>query len=189
MPNMLAARNGVALSEAAAEAYAIARVNIGLLETFEFRHSGFRDDAGALFYARIVNDNADWTLQLEAGAPVDAGNRVLFKACPVTVQGPDETDSQEAPSIAIAIDGVSRLLVQQLDLAIQTIEPVLVTCRLYTTNDTSGPAQLPVTNMVLRDVRVSETRVVAKLVFEDAANNGFPRQEYTAAQYPGLSLR
>ena len=189
MPTMLPARNGVAFSQAYAEAIAVAPVTRAMLETLEFRHSQFKDATGALFAARIVNDHQDLTATLEATAPMNPGAVVVFSACPVSVQGPDETDSAEAPSIQIAVDGVSQLLVQQLDYAILTLEPVLMTVRIYASDDTSGPAQLPVTTMTLREVRVSETRVTAKATFYDPTNRGFPRQEYTSAQYPGLAAR
>ena len=189
MPSMLPARNGVAFSVAYAEALAIAPGTRAMLETLEFRHSQFKDATGALFAARIVNDHQDLTATLEAGAPMNPGATVVFSACPVQVKLPDETDSAEAPSVQISVDGVSQLLVQQLDYAILTLEPVLMTVRIYASDDTSGPAIMPVTTMTLREVRVSETRVTAKATFYDPTNKGFPRQEYTAAQYPGLSAR
>ena len=43
--------------------------------------------------------------------------------------------------------------------------------------------------MTLREVLVTDTRVTAKAVFYDPSNRGFPRQEYTADLYPGLSAR
>jgi hypothetical protein len=187
MPVMLPARNGVAYSQAYAEAMSIAPVTRVMLETLEFRHSAFKDATGALFAARIVNDHQDLTATLESTAPMNPSTAVVFSACPVQVQGPDETDSAEAPYIQISVDGVSLLLVTQLDYAISTLEPVLMTVRIFASDDTSGPAMLPVTTMTLRDVRVSETRVTAKATFYDPTNKGFPRQEYTSDLYPGLS--
>ena len=189
MPIMLPARNGIAFSQAYAEAIAVAPVTRAMLEALEFRHSAFRDATGALFAARIVNDHQDLTATLEATAPMNPGATVLFSACPVQVQGPDETDAAAAPYVQLAIDGVSQLLVQQLDYAIATLEPVLMTIRIYASDDASAPAILPVTTMTLREVRVSETRVTAKATFYDPTNRGFPRQEYTSAQYPGLAAR
>ena len=159
-----------------------------MLETFELRHPGFRQD-GAPYVPRIVNDHANLTATLEADAPVDAGQAVLFTACGVEASGPDETDSGEAPAISISIDGVSSLLADQLDYAATSLDPVLMTIRIYASDDTSAPAVLPVTTMTLRDVVVTETRVTARAVLFDATNQIFPRAEYTRAQYPGLSAR
>lgn len=189
MPTMRPALHGVSFSEAYAEALAIAPVERVLLETLEFRHPAFKDEDGAPFAARIVNDLQPLTARLEASAPVDANALVLFDPCPVRVKHPDETESGEAPYIDLAIDGVSRILVEQLDYAIGTIEVVEVTVRVYASDDLSGPAILPVTSLVLHQVRVSETRVTAKAMLYDPANRGFPRQEYTADLYPGLSAR
>lgn len=189
MPTMLPARNGVAFSVAYAEAIAVAPVTRVILETLELRHSAFKDDDGSPFGVRIVNDHQDLVATLEATAPMNPSTAVTFKACPVQVQGPDETDSAEAPYIQLSIDGVSRILVEQLDYAIATLEPVLLTVRVFASDDTSGPAILPVTTMTLRDVRVSETRVTAKATFHDPTNRGFPRAEYTSDLYPGLAAR
>ena len=189
MPTMLPARNGVAFSAAYAEALTVAPVTRAMLETLEFRHSQFKDATGALFAARIVNDHQDLTATLEAGAPMNPGVSVLFSACPVRTEGLDELPGAQASTFKIAVDGVSQLLVQQLDYATLTLEPVLMTLRTFASDDTSGPAFLPVVTLVLRDVRVTETRVTAAALVYDPNNRGFPRQEYTSALYPGLSAR
>lgn len=187
MPTMLPARHGVSFSEAYAEAIAVAPVGRVMFETLELRHSGFFDSNGAPYAIRIVNDHTNLRATLEAGAPLDASMEVEFVGLPIEVSGPDETDSGEAPSITIAIDGVSQHVVGQLDAAVQTLEPVLLTLRLYASDDTSGPAMLPVLTMTLRDVVVGETRITARATFFDPTNRAFPRAEYLAAQYPGLA--
>lgn len=188
MPTFLPAVNGVAFSVAYAEAIATATVTRVMLATYELRHPGFLQN-GVLYTPRIVNDHADLLAKLEAGAPVDADTYVLFTALPVEVSGPDESDSGTAPSIGIAIDGVSQLLVQQLDYALATLIPVTITERIYAADDLSGPAVSKVLTMTLRDVVVTDTRVTAKAVFYDPSNRGFPRQEYTNATNPGLNAR
>ena len=189
MPTYHPPINGVAFSAAYAEAIATARIDRVMLATYELRHPSFVDSLGALYAIRIVNDHADLTATLEATAPVDPSMAVLFTALPVEVSGPDESDSGQTPAITFAIDGVSQLLVQQLDYALATLVPVTVTERLYASDDLSGPAVTPVLTMTLREVFVTDTRVTAKAVFYDPSNRGFPRQEYTADLYPGLSAR
>ena len=190
MPTFLPPLNGVAFSAAYAEAIAVAPVGRVMLPTYELRHPSFVDPATGLLYAiRIVNDHADLTATLEATAPVNAGAAVLFTALPIEVSGPDESDSGSTPAITFAIDGVSQLLVQQLDYALATLVPVTVTERIYASDDTSAPAVTPVITMTLRDVVVTDTRVTAKAMFYDPSNRGFPRQEYTNAQYPGINAR
>lgn len=190
MPTFKPPVNGVAFSAAYAEAIAIARIDRVMLATYELRHPSFVDPVtGALYAIRIVNDHADLVAKLEATAPVNASTFVTFTALPVEVSGPDESDSGQTPAITFAIDGVSQLLVQQLDLALSALVPVTVTERIYSSDDLSGPAVTPVLTMTLRDVQVTDTRVTAKAVFYDPSNRGFPRQEYLTAQYPGLTAR
>lgn len=186
MPTYLTPINGVAFSEAYAEAIATARIDRVMLPTYEMRHPSFIDDDGAPYALRIVNDFADFTGTLEAGAPVDAGVAVLFKAFPIEISGPDESDGGIAPAITFAIDAVSALLVKQLDYALSTLIPVEITERLYASDDPSAPAVTPVLTMTLRDVIVNETRTTAKAIFDDPSNRGFPGQEYSADLYPGL---
>ena len=189
MPTFNPAVNGVQFSAAYAEAIATARIDRVMLATYELRHPAFVDANGAAYAARIVNDHADFTGTLEATAPLNPGTAVLFTALPVEVSGPDESDAGQTPAITIAIDGVSQLLVQQLDYALATLVPVQITERIYASDDPSGPATTPVLTMTLRDVQVTDTRVTAKAVFYDPSSRGFPRQEFTTPLYPGLTAR
>ena len=190
MPTFTPPVNGVSFSAAYAEAIAVAPITRVMLPTYELRHPSFIDPATGLLYAiRIVNDHADLTATLEATAPVNPSTAVMFTALPVEISGPDESDSGTAPSITFTIDGVSQLLVQQLDYALAGLVPVTVTERIYASDDLSGPAVTPVVTMTLRDVLITDTRVTAKAVFYDPSNRGFPKQEYTTAQYPGLTAR
>lgn len=188
MPNFQDPVNGVSFSEAYAEAIVTARVDRVMLATYELRHPAFTEN-GSTYAIRIVNDHADLTAKLEATAPVNANTFVLFTALPVEVSGPDESDSGSAPAIMFAIDGVSQILVKQLDYALSTLVPVTVTERIYASDDLTGPAVTPVLTMTLRDVKVTDTRVTARAVFYDPSNRGFPKQEYTQPNYPGLSAR
>lgn len=189
MPTYQEPVNGVSFSRAYAEAIATARVDRVMLATYELRHPAFEDENGDLYAIRIVNDHADLVAKLEATAPVDAGQAVTFTALPVRVSGPDESESGQTPAFTFAIDGVSQLLVQQLDLALATLVPVSVTERIYASDDLSAPAVTPVLTMTLRDVVATDTQVTAKAVFYDPSNQGFPGQEYTSVQHPGLSAR
>ena len=190
MPTFTPPVNGVSFSAAYAEAIAVAPITRAMLPTYELRHPAFIDPATGLLYAvRVVNDHADLVAMLEATAPVNANAYVTFTALPIEISGPDESDSGQAPAITFAIDGVSQLLVQQLDYALATLVPVTVTERIYASDDLSGPAVTPVVTMTLREVVVTDTRVTAKAVFYDPSSRGFPRQEYTNAQYPGINAR
>lgn len=187
MPHYLGPVHGVSFSEAYAEAIAVAPVGRAMVDTLELRHPEFRDDDGNPYAIRIVCDYTDFTATLEDDAPMNAGQAVTFQALPVEVYGPDETDGGETPSVTVAIDGVSGHVLPQLDRAVQTLQPVELTWRVYASDDTSGPAVRPVLTMILRDVNVTETRIEGRATFADPTNRAYPRVEYSAAQYPGLS--
>lgn len=187
MATFLPARHGVSYSEAYAEAIIHAPADRVMIETLEMRHSGFRDDSGAPYAIRVVSGHEDVTATLEATAPIDPGETVVFEALPYRVSGPDETDTDEAPTITLAIDGVSALVVPQLDAAVQTLEPVMLTVRYYVSTDLSTPAILPPLTMTLFDVEVGETQITARGGIYDPANKLFPRKTYTLAEYPGLA--
>ncbi|MGC4075466.1 MAG: DUF1833 family protein [Rubrivivax sp.] len=195
MPTYQPKRNGVAFSVAHAEAIATS-TDDAIFDTLEFRHPAFLDENGANFPVRLVRDHADLVATLEADAPVNPGAAVTFKACPFDAQLPNETDGADARALTLQIDGVSQLLVQQLDRAIgddDSVSPpvalVNLTYRPFVASDLSGPAMLPVIHMELRDVRVTDLRVTARAIFFDPANRGFPAREYTAAEYPSLNVR
>lgn len=181
-------RNGVLFSVAYAEAIETANIKYAMLETFELHHPAFMQD-GAHYVPRIVNDYVNFNAVLESTAIANPGEAVDFIACTVDATGPDESDSGAAPAVSISIDGVSSILAQQLDLATAALDPVLMTIRIYASNDPSAPAVLPVTTMTLRDVVVGETRVTARAVYFDATNQPFPRGEYRRSTHPGLSAR
>ena len=190
MPAYQAPVGGVAFSTAYAEAITTARIDRVMLPTYELRHPSFVDPVTGLLYAvRIVNDHADLTAKLESTAPMNASTYVFFKALPVEVSGPEESDSGTAPSIAFAIDGVSQELAAQLDYAIATLDPVTVTERIYANDDLTGPAVTPVVTMTLHDVQITDTRVTARAMNRDPSQRGFPKREFTTAEYPGLAAR
>lgn len=189
MPTYLPPHAGVSYSEAYAEAITVASSHRVLFDTIEMRHPEFRDEADAPYAIRVVADYEPLQATLESDAPMDAGAAVTFEPVPFELSGPDETDDSTAPSVQLAIDGVSRLVVGQLDRAVQSLAPVEVTMRVYASDDTTAPAMLPVLHMTLTDVEVGETRITARAVHYDPANRSFPRALYTVATNPTLAAR
>ncbi len=188
MPVLLEPLNGASISAALAEAAAYAPVTRAMLETLSLSHSTFTDLAGAPDDVRIVNDHADLVATLEDAAPLHAGEAVTFSALAVGTQWPEESD-EGTPSFAITIDGVSGLVVQQLDRALSTLEPVLLTVRIYASDDTTGPANDPPLVLELAECTVTETRVTARAIYSDPVNRGFPGKDYVRDEHPGLSAR
>lgn len=189
MATYSAARHGVTFSQAYEEAMAMAKLDYVMIDCYELRHSGFKNADGTLYVPRIANNYDDVVATLEGDAPANPGETVTFIALPVTAGGMDESDSGQAPALTISFDGVSPLIVQQLDYALDGLEPIQISVRIYASNDFTAPAFLPVLHLTLRDVSISETKVTARATFYDPSNHGFPKQEFTQRRYPGLSSR
>lgn len=183
MPTYLPPVNGVSLSQAEAEAAAIAPVHRAIVDALEFWHPAFTEPA------RVVNDRAALLATLEADAPRNASQQVRFEPVPVRAVWPSESAGGSAPVFKLTVDGVSAILTAQLDRAVGSLVPVTFIARRYATDDTSGPTRLPVLHLELSDVVVTDTQVTASCVYADPANKRFPAVAYTRAQYPGLVAR
>lgn len=182
MPTYLPPRGGVSLSEAYAEAAAIAPVQRVLLDTLSFAHPGI----GAATELRFVCDHEDLEATLEAGAPIQPSTLVTFSRCGFSVQLPGEAD-QPQDELRIALGGVSQQAAQALQAASRTTVPVVVRHRIYASDDTTAPAVLPVLTMEVVAAEVTDVAVVITARYRDPANTAFPRLTYTREQYPSLS--
>lgn len=183
IPTYLPPVQGVSLSVAEAEAAAIAPARRAMLDALEFMHPTWSEPA------RVVNDKASLSATLEATAPYNPGATVVWQPIPVRAVWPSESDSGSAPQFQLEVDGVSAYLMGLLDRALGSLVPITMIARRYASDDTSGPARLPVLVMELTEVKVTETRVTATCVYGDPTNNRFPAAAYTRALYPGLSAR
>lgn len=183
MPEYLPPLAGVSLSEAEAEAAAIAPAGRVMLDCLEFWAPGFTEPA------RIVTDKRDFNGRIEAGAPRNAGEMVLWMAVPVSVVWPREGESSGPYAAQLQLDGVSAILAEQLDLVNGSLDPLECILRRYASDDPSGPSRLPVSRMELSNVQVSETRVTATIVGRERGNRRWPAVAYTRARYPGLPAR
>lgn len=178
MPDYLDKRNGVSLSMAVSEAYASAPTQRALLQTLTLTHSAFDQDV------HIVADHAEFTAYLEDGT-----TQVTFQPVAVDVIWPEESDTAQAQQVQLAMDGVSSVVLPQLDKALGTIEPIVVVPRIYASDEPEGPAHDVAASFELATATVTETRVTATAAVDDAANVSYPAVTYTRAAYPGLTSR
>lgn len=176
MPVYLDQQHGVSLSEAYAEAAASAPAHRAMLATYEL----YSPTIGSIY---IVNDHQPFTATLEDSSEVE------FVACPVEVVGAEESDDGRSPLVTVRIDGVSSLIVAQLEMAVGVMEKLTLTERIYASDDPSGPAVMPPLVLTLKEVEVSETTVTARAGFTDPVNRAFPGKEYLSREYPGLTAR
>lgn len=167
------------LSAAIKEAYAAAPADEVTLHTLEFRHAAFTAPI------RVVRDHVDHTCTLEAGAPVDAGQPVLFIGYGFDVTLPEVTDTAN-PEVVIAIDNVTQEIEDNIQAALQTTDKVEMTYRPYLASDTSAPQMNPPLTLTLTEINADNYTVTARARMGDFANRKFPGEEYTPVRFPGL---
>lgn len=167
--------HGVSLSDALKEAATYAPAERVVLATYEFTHSTFTSRALIVVaheaLTAITEDNDEVTFQPVAG---------------LRHKGFEESDQASTPTLSLYIDGLSLDLVDKLDLALGTLEPVGLIERIYVSDDLTSPALLPPAKAYIRTGNVTETRVSLEAGFGDPANQPFPRKTYTRKEYPGL---
>lgn len=188
MPVYRTPKLGFSYSQAIAQAYASAPEETVILDTLELRHPGFIQD-GVNIALRVVNDHDSLTACLEAAAPMNGGEYVLFSPVRFGFKRPAENDSGATQEVEISIGNVSRVLVPYLDMAKESREPIEVTYRPFVSTDLTGPHMNPPLTLLIRSISVDSLAVTARAGFGDLVNRRFPRVDYTAKRFPGLNAR
>jgi len=166
------------LSQAIKEAYASAPADEVILHTIELRHQAFTVPI------RVVNDHADLTATLEATAPENPGQAVLFQGFSFGFQPPDVDGPR--PEIILTIDNVSREITKNIEAATISGAPVELTYRPYLSTDLSGPQMNPPLTLDIIGIEASMLTVTAHAAFGDLGSKRFPSEDYTAERFPGL---
>lgn len=161
------------LSQAIREAYASAPVDVVVYHTLELNHPAFTSPI------YVVNDWSDLNAQLENGDPV------TFLRFAFRLTRP-EVGHTGIPTITVEIDNVSRDILANVQLAMQSTEMITLTYRQYISSDLSGPQNDPPMTMVLSNISADVFKVTATASFGDLHNKRFPTEEYTAERFPGL---
>jgi len=175
-----------ALTDALAEAAALAPADEIIHHTLEIRHPAFVDDAGNADSIWVVQGTEELMAPIEASAPVRGGQVVRFVAFAFTFQlMPIEPGT--TPEIELTIDGVNRELVEHLDAAVASAVPIVVVYRPFLDSAIDdGPQMDPAPSFQLSDVHASVTSVKAKARTGIDLRGSFPRRNYTPADFPGL---
>lgn len=168
------------LSQAIKEAYASAPAGVIIHHTLEFRHSAFSSPI------RVVRDFQNLDATLEATAPLNPGQQVLFVGFAFDLSKP-EMSAAGVPQITIEIDNVDRAIVANVEAAMTTTEMVQVTYREYLSTDLSRPQNDPALTMTVMSISATALRVTAVAGFPDLMNRRFPGREYDAQTFPGLA--
>lgn len=177
------------LSDALAEAAALAPADEIIRHTLEIRHPDFRNAAGLPDSVWITADTEPLDAPLEADAPVRPGETVTFVALAFSFTlVPIEPGT--TPEMEITIDGVNRSVVHYLDIAMRSAKPIVVAYRPYLDSALSdGPQMDPVPTFELSDVSVGLTSISMKARTGIDLRGAFPVRKYTTTEFPGLAGR
>lgn len=175
--------HGVSRSVAYAEAMAVAPIGDAVLTMLETTH----DDLAAPI--RLVLNDRNVTARLESDADFNADEWVEHIGISLGFQPPEETDGSASPPARFWVDGVSAMVAPELERVAGSLEPVGLTIRTYMSSDLTCPASLPPLRMELRDIEITESRVIATAAYADFGNTRFPGKSFTADEHPGLSAR
>lgn len=177
------------ITDALAEAAALAPAEEIIRHTLEIRHPSFIDAAGLPDSVWITADTEPLTAPLEADAPVRPGETVTFAALAFSFAlMPIEPGT--TPEIEITIDGVNRAIVQYLDMAMTSVQPIVIAYRPYLdTAVADGPQMDPVPTFEASEVTVGLTGVTLKARTGIDLRGAFPVRQYNITEFPGLAGR
>lgn len=168
------------LSQALKEAYASAPSNEVVFDTIEMQHPAFVDGIGNPDSIWVVNDNVDLTATLEDGITVKTFVRMRFN-----FELPPLEDGA-TPLARLSVDNVSKEIVRNVELAVNSPDLIKVIYRPYLASDLSTPAMIPPLSGYLTNVRATIWQVVGTLDFGTLVNRPFPLNTFNDNRFPGL---
>lgn len=179
--------NGISLSAALAEAAAAAPVRRAVLTTLEAWHPSM---SAAI---RLVIDELPLTATLEADAPRNASESVVFMASRVSLQLAEESDRAASQEISLRVDNVTGYIADALRTARAATDPAVRDAewelieRVYVSDDTTAPAKLPVFRTALVRVGMQGATAVFTAAYRrNSSNTAIPAITFTPEAYPGL---
>ncbi len=186
MPTYLDAENGLSLSEALLEAATYAPVSRAMLNTFELWHASMSAPV------RVVVDEQPLSAVLEADAPRNPGEDVVFMASRVTHEIPEESDQAQSPEIILRVDNVTGYIADALRIARSHTDPAIrdspwqLIERVYASDDLTAPHILPVFKVTVRRIVMQGPTAVLTAAYRDSVNTSIPAITFTPERYPGL---
>lgn len=167
------------------EAEASVPPTIDVYHTLELQHPAFVDVVTGPFSVRAVaGDYADQTFTIEAGAVLNGGAAVVFKAIPFYSEMPEVQEGQ-TPSCKITVDSVGDEIIPYLEAATLTRADMVAIYRQYRSDDMTAPCYGPV-QFVIKQVTLKSSTIEGIAKIDDLVNRKFPKRVYTLQEYPGL---
>lgn len=167
-------------TEAYREALVSADSSVVILDTIEVYHSAF---PGAV-PIRLVNDFDSHTATLEASAPINPSQPVLFTAGFFEFFAPKRTSTSYTPA-RLVIGNVDRVL-ETLAYARCSGEPIQVIYRPYLSTDLTAPQIDPPLKLSLINTNATLQQVTGTLAAPTIVGRRHPSDIITPQRFPGL---
>jgi hypothetical protein len=180
MPTYLDALRGVSYTEALLEAAHVAPTSAAVLETFELWHESLAEPI------YLVSNTEDFVATKEADADRDAGLSVTYIAAPMQLEPQEENDQAAAPTVSLVLANISDIAASALRDARGSNTPWVLIERVYLSDDTSGPAQLPPLSLLVESVVLTGETLAMTLGYGDPANVSVPTLRFRRVEYPTL---
>jgi hypothetical protein len=166
------------LKRAIKEAYASS--NVVIYHTLELMHPTFTEPI------RVVRDRRLIVARLENSAPYNAGQMVAFQAFAFDFSKPEVTPSG-IPQMTITMDNVGRELTANIELSLESGQPIKAIYREYILSDLiGGPQNDPPITLDILNISCTPFTVTATAGFPQMVNKRFPTLAFSAEDYPGL---
>lgn len=174
------------ISEALAEAMAIAPDDEIVIDTLEIRHPSFIDENGNPDSIWITTNEVEIVAPVEDDAPVKGGEMITFRSFAFSFAlGRIEPGS--GAEIEIRVDNVDRRIIEALDRAVMEPTKIIMCYRPFLSSDLEGgPQMIPPPSYVLSQCSVDSFTCIGRARVAIDLAGPFPRYVYTATEYPGL---
>lgn len=175
------------------EARASASIDVFELEAIEISHPAWVGDDDLPGALRMVLDAREWNVTHEAGAPLAAGQPVLYTPTAMRIVRPEQAEGQPG-EVRLAFDFVTRAVLPWIDEALsiradgRMILRTWLATRHVATGEWSvaGPPREVLKGLTVREIDATATTIELTAAFKDLINVGFPRRLFTQAEFPGL---
>jgi hypothetical protein len=167
------------------EAEASNPTGVVTFHTIELIHPEFVDDDTGPFSIRAVNGTPDpQTFTLEAGAPLNGGQAVVFSPIAFSDDLPEFAEGQ-APSCQLAVDGVGDEISPYLENVVSVRADLICIYRQYRSDDLTEPCYGPI-QFVVKKVTLKQARLEGTAQLKNLSNLKFPNKVFTYDEFPGL---
>lgn len=164
------------ISDELKRVYASAPDDLYYYETLTLEHSGL---TGGVYY--LTNVAGGFSGQLEDATPV------TYTYFPFTAI-PPSSEEENNLNLQVGLDNAARELMDELEsMANNPIEPIIVTYRVYLSNDLNTVQNDPPLKLEVLSVRAQQLTVSFNAGLSNLRRRKFPATIYDLDRFPGLT--